>query len=59
MTDQELKDLVASLAISQAETDKQMKETTEQFRKLAIESDKTTEQMKKTDERLDKQFKRF
>jgi len=31
MTDQELKDLVASLAVAQAETDKQLKETAEQI----------------------------
>ena len=40
LTDQELKDLVASLAISQKKTDEQMK--------------KTDEQMKKTDKKLDK-----
>jgi len=40
MTDQELKDLVASLAIEQKKTDEQMR--------------KTDEQLKKTDERLNK-----
>ena len=45
MTDQELKDLVASLAISQAKTDEQMKKTDEQMKK-------TDEQMKKTDEQV-------
>ena len=32
MTDQELKDLVASLAVSQAETKKRFKETDKQFK---------------------------
>ena len=40
MTDQELKDLVASLAIAQAETDKQLK--------------KTDKQLKETDRKLNK-----
>ena len=31
MTDQELKDLVASLAVSQAETDEQLKKLAEQI----------------------------
>ena len=34
MTDQELKDLVASLAVSQAETEKRLKETDKQLKKL-------------------------
>ena len=45
MTDQELKDLVASLAISQKETDEQMKETNEQMKE-------TNKQMKETDRKL-------
>jgi len=45
MTDQELKDLVASLAISQAKTDEQMKKTDEQMKK-------TDKQMKTTDEQM-------
>ena len=36
MTDQELKDLVASLAVSQAETEKRFKETDKQLKKLGI-----------------------
>ena len=40
MTDQELKDLVAGLAVAQAQTEEQMK--------------KTDEQMKKTDEKLNR-----
>jgi len=47
MTDQELKDLVASLAVSQRELTEQMKKTDEQMKK-------TDEQMKRTDEQIDK-----
>jgi Holliday junction resolvase-like predicted endonuclease len=47
MTDQELKDLVASLAISQAKTDEQMKKTDEQIKK-------TDEQMKRNEAKLTK-----
>ena len=47
MTDQELKELVASHAVAQAKTDEQMRKTDEQMKK-------TDEQMKKTDERLDR-----
>ncbi len=36
MTDQELKDLVASLAISQAKTDEQMKRTDEKLKRMGI-----------------------
>jgi len=45
MTDQELKDLVASLAVAQAETDKQLKETAEQMKE-------TDRQLKETDRKL-------
>ena len=47
MTDQELKDLVASLAVESKKTD-------EQLRLLGEESKKTDEQLKKTDEQLKK-----
>ena len=47
MTDDELKTLVASLAVSQKETDKQFKETNKQFKE-------TDKQMKETDRKLDK-----
>jgi Holliday junction resolvase-like predicted endonuclease len=47
MTDQELKDLVASLAIRSAKLD-------EQLDKLREESLKTDEQMRKTDEKLER-----
>jgi hypothetical protein len=49
MTDQELKDLVASLAIKSVKLD-------EQLDKLREESLKTDEQMKRTDEKLEKMF---
>ena len=52
MTDDELKELVASLAISQRETSEKMKLTDEQM-KLTDEKIKLTgEQMKRTDEQL-------
>ncbi len=47
MTDQELKDLVASLAISQAKTDEQMKKTDEQMKR-------TDEQVKRNEAKLTK-----
>ena len=47
MTDRELKDLVASLAISQQKTD-------EQLRDLQHKMNQTDEQMKKTDMKIDK-----
>ena len=51
MTDQELKDLVASLAVSQRELTEQMKENAKEMRENAR---KTDEQMKRTDEQIDK-----
>ena len=45
MSDQELKDLVASIAISQAKTDEQLKKTDEQLKK-------TDEQLKKLAEQI-------
>ena len=58
MTDQELKDLVANLAISQAKTDAQMARTDARLDKLFEETDirqaKTDAQMVRTDARLDK-----
>lgn len=53
MTDQELKDLVASLAISQAETSEQMRKTDEQMKKTDEQMKKTDEQMRKTDEQIE------
>jgi hypothetical protein len=49
MTDQELKDLVASLAIQSAKTDQELKDL---FANLAIQSAKTDAQMAKTDQEL-------
>jgi len=53
MTDQELRDLVANLAISQAKTDAQMKALRESQAKTDAQMQKTDEQMKKTDERFE------
>jgi len=52
MTDDELKALVASLAISQDRTDEQMKRTDEQIQLNAIAQKATDEQMKRTDEQI-------
>jgi hypothetical protein len=49
MTDAELKELVASLAIAQRETDRQLKETDRQLKE-------TGHQLKETDRRLSKQL---
>ena len=61
MTDQELKDLVASLAVSQAQTDEQIQklrkaqaQTDEQMRKTDEQMRKTDEQLKKTDEKINR-----
>ena len=60
MTDQELKDLVASLAVSQAKTDAQMAKTDAQMAKTDARLDKlfaeTDLRMAKSDARLDKLF---
>jgi len=59
MTDRELKDLVASLAIDnielkklQAETSKQIKETDKQIKETAKQIKETDEQMKETDKQV-------
>ena len=39
MTDDELKQLVASLAVAQKETDKQLKETAEQLKEIVLWSE--------------------
>ena len=58
MTDEELKTLVASLAVSQKQTDEQMKKTHEELKAsmdaLAISQKQTDEQMKRTDEKLER-----
>jgi len=53
MSDEELKNLVASLAIAQAKTDEQLKETERYIKLLFQESD---ERFKKTDEQMKKTF---
>lgn len=50
MTDEELKDLVASLALSQQETDRQLKETDRQLKE-------TDRHLKETDRQLRRQLK--
>lgn len=52
MTDQELKDLVASLAIAQAKTDAQMAKTDAQMAKTDAQMAKTDAQMAKTDAQI-------
>jgi len=66
MTDQELKDLVASLATNSQKTDEQMRElktsqqkTDEQMRELKTSQQKTDEQMQKTDEQMRKTDKKL
>jgi len=54
MTDQELKDLVASLAVSQAKTDKQLAKTDKQLAKTDKQLAKTDAQLAKTDDRLNR-----
>ena len=54
MTDDELKALVASLAIAQKATDEQIKRTDEQMKLNAIAQKATDEQMKRTDEKLER-----
>ena len=58
MTDEELKALVASLAVSQKQTDEQIKQTHEELKAsmdaLAVSQKQTDEQMKKTDEQMKK-----
>ncbi|MFZ2967470.1 MAG: hypothetical protein WA080_00275, partial [Sulfuricurvum sp.] len=61
MTDQELKDLVASLAISQAKTDEQMKKTDEQMKKTdeqMKETDYQIKELRKSQQKTDEQMKR-
>jgi hypothetical protein len=56
MTDAELKALVASLAVSQKQTDEQIKKTHEELKTsmdaLAVSQKQTDEQMKRTDEQM-------
>ena len=58
MTDEELKKLVASLAVAQKETSEQMKETDRRLDKRVEETDRRMDKrMKETDRRLDKRMK--
>ena len=59
MTDQELRDLVASLAVESSKTDEQMKKTDEQrkeaskeMKELRLSQEETNKQMKETDRKL-------
>lgn len=54
MTDQELRDLVGSLATAQAKTEAQFKETDKKFKEAAERFKETAEQFKKTDEQFRK-----
>jgi hypothetical protein len=58
MTDKELKDLVASIAISQKKTDEQMKKTDEQMKELKVSQEqmglRLEASQEKSDRRLDK-----
>lgn len=52
MTDQELRDLVASLAVAQQETDRQQQETARQQKETALQQQETDRQLKETDRQL-------
>ena len=52
MTDQELKDLVASLAVSQKETDRQLQATSEEVKSLARQVQETGQMQQETDRQL-------
>ena len=52
MTDNELKELVAGLAVSQAKTDEQMAITDAQFKETNLKFAETEAQMKRTDEQI-------
>ncbi len=52
MTDQELRDLVASLAASQVETDRELKEVTRGIGELREESRETDRHLRETGERI-------
>ena len=59
MTDQELRDLIGSLAIAQKETDKQLKETDKQLKETDKQLKETDKQLKETDTRLEKKLLNF
>ncbi|MDC9728316.1 MAG: hypothetical protein PSN04_03170 [Methyloprofundus sp.] len=52
MTDDELKALVASLAVESKKTDEQMKRTDEQMKRTDEQMKRTDEQLKRTDEQM-------
>ncbi len=52
MTDDELKALVASLAVAQKVTEEQMKRTDEQIKQTSEQMNRTDERMKRTDEQI-------
>ena len=54
MTDDELKALVAGLAVAQDRTDAQIKATDQQIAGLTVAQKATDEQMQRTDEKLDR-----
>ena len=54
MTDDELKELVASLAVLQEETSKKMQETSARIDQTDAQMKQTTAQMKRTDEKLER-----
>jgi len=56
MTDEELKELVASLAVAQRETDRQLKETDRQLKETDRQLKETDRQLKETDRQLRKQL---
>ncbi|TAL45225.1 MAG: DUF3782 domain-containing protein [Methylovulum sp.] len=59
MTDDELKQLVASLAISQKETDKQFKETDKQFKETGKQFKETSKQLKELGKQIGGLGKKF
>ena len=59
MTDQELKDLVASLAVSQDRTDAQLAKTDAQLAATSAQMALTDAQMAKTDAKLDRLAKLY
>ena len=59
MTDDELKQLVASLAISQKETDKQIKETDRQFKETDRQFKETDKQLKELGKQIGGLGKKF
>jgi len=54
VTDDELKELVGSLAIAQKETDKQLKETDKQLKETDKQLKETSQQLKETDRKVQK-----